>query len=74
MSSKKNGFGKEVPPSRSHVIAWFIQMDFTEKFADEIVIVTGCKKDFNKDHQSATSAPVILEAKPGTIRIERPAL
>ena len=35
MSSKKNGFGKEVPPSRSHVIAWFIQMDFTEKSADE---------------------------------------
>lgn len=30
---QNDGFGKDIPPCRSHVIAWFIQMGLTEKSA-----------------------------------------
>ncbi len=32
---KNEGFGKDIPPCRTHVIAWFIQMGLTEKTALE---------------------------------------
>ncbi|MBT2561285.1 hypothetical protein J7E50_10625 [Pedobacter sp. ISL-68] len=32
---KENGFGKDIPPARSHVIIWFLQKGLTEQKALE---------------------------------------